>query len=80
MSGTSLDKIKQALKTFQTDVGPGQYEAPVMIGGNVHNSRKKNVPSFSVGMPRRKNVVNPDTRNIISSKDKNPAPTHYNFI
>lgn len=77
MSGTSLTKLKQALNTFQTDVGPGQYEAPVLTGSNVQISQKQNVPAFSVGLPRQPNVVNPETRNTISSPHKTPAGATY---
>lgn len=38
----------------------------------------QNTPRLSVGLPRNCNVLNPGTKNIISSKDNNPAPTSYN--
>lgn len=34
---------------------------------------------MSVGVPRLPNVVNPETRNIISMKHSTPAPDRYNF-
>jgi hypothetical protein len=55
------------LKTFENGVGPGQYELGNLNGAKLTNSQTKNVPSFSIGIPRLPKIVNPETRNIISS-------------
>lgn len=40
---------------------------------------KLSFPSFSVGLPRKPNVLNPDTRNTIGSPHKTPEPSRYNI-
>jgi len=32
MSGTSMENLMKALKTYQNDVGPGQYDQPSLTG------------------------------------------------
>ena len=77
MSGTSVEKIKQAINTFGNEVGPGQYQTPFLIGQNVQLSHAKNYPSFSIGEPRLPNVVNPETKDIIGMKHTTPSPAKY---
>lgn len=79
MSGTSLDKLKVALSRHQTDVGPGQYESQTLIGGNAPASKNLNQPKYSLGIPRKTNVVNPETRNLILSPHKTPGPDVYTY-
>lgn len=73
MSGTSVNKLKQAMSTFQNDVGPGKYALVNLTGGNVSTSTKFNVPKYSVGLPRKTNIVNPETRNSILSPHLTPS-------
>ena len=77
MSGVGIEKLGQAFKTFENGTGPGQYEKPNLNGDALSNSRQKNVPRFSIGLPRKPNVVNPETRNTILSPHKTPAGAHY---
>ena len=68
MIGTSVDNLKRAVNTYGNEVGPGQYESPAIIGQRNIESKTRNHPAMSVGVPRLPNVVNPETRNIIGSK------------
>ena len=78
MSGASPEKIKHALNTHENVVGPGQYEPPQVLGGNVPNAKTRNFPSYSIGHPRLPNVLNPGTRKTIGMKGANPPPNAYN--
>lgn len=80
MSGVGLEKLGQAFKTFENVTGPGQYEKPNLNGDTLSNSKQRNVPRFSLGLPRRPNVVNPETRNTILSPHRTPAGVDYEVI
>lgn len=73
MSGTSMDNLMKALKTYQNDVGPGQYNQPSLTGKNSQITSIKNVPSFSIGV-KLGISVNPGTRNMVAQKFKTPSP------
>jgi len=77
MSGVSVEKLNQAFKTFENVAGPGQYEKPDLNGGFLSYSKTRNMPQFTVGMPRKPNCVNPETRNTILSPHKTPAGSNY---
>ena len=77
MSGVSAEKLGQAFKTFENSVGPGQYDKPNLNGEQLSNSVTRNTPRFSLGMPRKPNVVNPETRQTILSPHKTPAGSNY---
>ena len=76
MSGTSVDNLMKALKTYQNNVGPGHYDQPSLTGRNSLISGIKNVPSFSIGAKLGINV-NPETRNMVATKFKTPSPDLY---
>jgi len=60
-------------------VGPGNYDPPKVLGGNVPNSKTRNFPSYSINMPRLPNVLDPGTRATIGMKGASPAPNTYKF-
>lgn len=74
-----MEKLGQAFKTFENSAGPGQYEKPDLNGGPLSLSKTRNVPRFSIGMPRKPNVVNPETRNTILSPHRIPAGSDYDI-
>jgi len=77
MSGVSVEKLGQAFKTFENSAGPGQYDKPNLNGESLSNSKTRTNPRFSLGMPRKPNAVNPETRNTILSPHKTPAGSNY---
>ena len=78
ISGTTMENLMRALKTYQNNVGPGQYHQPSLTGRNTQISGIKNVPSFSIGSPLQIHV-NPETRNMIATKFKTPSPNQYDI-
>lgn len=51
MTGTKVHHIEQALLTFENGVGPGAYDQPssALTGSKLTDSKKKNVPHYSMG-------------------------------
>ena len=79
MTGASPQKIKYALNTHENVVGPGNYNPPQVLGGNVPNAKTRNYPSYSINMPRLPNVLDPGTRGTIGMKGASPSPNTYKF-
>ena len=77
MLGTSVENLRRAINTYANDVGPGQYNRVDSVGKLQPNSRNRNMPSVTMGVPRVKAVLNPETRGMIPSNLKTPSPDHY---
>lgn len=73
MSGTSEQEVQKALKTYMSDVGPGQYGNPDLTGRYLYRSKMSNAPSVKIGLPRQRHSLNPENRKIISSPHKTPS-------
>lgn len=80
MSGASPDKVKHALSTHENCVGPGSYDLPRVMGGNVPSAKTRNFPSYSIGMPRLPNVLNPSNKKTIGMKGEAPPPNLYSYL
>ena len=77
MSGTSEKEVSKALRTYMSDVGPGQYDSADLTGRYISRSKMYNAPSVKIGVPRQRQSLNPENRNIISSPHKTPSASAY---
>ena len=78
MTATSKEKQQFAFHTFENCVGPGQYELGNLANGsNIPDSKKENMPKFSIGHRRNTIGVNPENKNFIASPHKTPAGAEY---
>ena len=66
-AGTNPQAIAQALKTYEIPVGPGSYNLPDLLNKPQVSARNRNGPCPTIGVPRPRLAVNPETRSAIPS-------------
>jgi len=76
-AGTNPQALAQALKTYEIPVGPGSYNLPDLINKPQVSARNRNGPCPTIGVPRPRLAVNPETRSAIPSVTANPSPSNY---
>jgi hypothetical protein len=80
MTATSKGKLQFAFHTFENCVGPGQYEQGSLTNGqNIPDSKKVNMPKFSIGHRRNTIGVNPENKHAVASPHKTPAGAEYDI-
>lgn len=77
MMGTSSHNLEQALNTYDVPTGPGQYNLPDLVASKQTDAKKRNGPSYTIGSPRIRVTLNPDTREAIPTVTKSPSPDKY---
>jgi hypothetical protein len=81
MSGTSVDNLLRAVRTYSNEVGPGHYNSPEMFGKKRAATLSKHMKSEAViiGLPRLPNIVNPGTKMTVGMKGASPSPDSYKY-
>ena len=80
MTATSKEKLQFAFHTFENSVGPGQYDLGNLVNGSkIPDSKKVNMPKFSIGHRRNTIGVNPENKSFVASPHLTPAGAEYDI-
>lgn len=78
MHGTSMKSLQRATSTYLNTTGPGDYSLPKLIGSKEADSRRPNVPQFSMRGHTRM-PWDPNYKVDFIGRSS-PSPTKYNPI
>lgn len=77
MLGTSVDNMKRIISTYTTDIGPAAYSQTQYFGRPQTLSHARNHHPITFRDRRMKDVLSPETKQIISTNLKTPGPGQY---
>ena len=77
MLGTSVENMKKIISTYSNDIGPAAYSQTWHFGRPSTLSSTRNYNPITFRDRRMKDVLSPETKQIITTNLKTPGPGEY---